>query len=118
MATFKVKLDIDQGSDFSKLMTWRTGEPLAAVDLTGCTARMHARSELADPTILLDLTTENGGILLGGVAGTVEIVLAASETEAITWTEAVYDLEIVFPGGRVRRLLKGTIAVSQEVTRA
>lgn len=118
MATFKVKLDIDQGSDFSKHLTWRAGEPLAPVDLSGCTARMHARADLSSTEILLDLTTENGGIVLGGTAGTVEIVISAAQTEGITWTEAIYDLEIVFPGGRVKRLLKGAIEVDPEVTRA
>lgn len=118
MATFKVKLDIDQGSDFSKPFTWRAGDPLTPVDLTGCTARMHVRRDLESPTILLDLTTENGGILLGGTTGTVEIVINAAQTEGITWTEAVYDLEIVFSTGRVRRLLKGAVEVDLEVTRA
>lgn len=118
MATFKVKLEIDQGSDFSKHLTWRAGEPLAPVDLTGCTARMHVRADLENPTVLLDLNTENGGILLGGASGSVEIVIAAAQTEGITWSDAVYDLEIVFPGGRVRRLLKGTVEIYPEVTRA
>jgi hypothetical protein len=120
MAAFKVNLKIDQGATFSKLVTWKTGPALLAVpvDITGCTARMHARGKIADAATLLDLTTANGGIVLGGAAGTVEIKLTDEQTAAITWAAAVYDLEIEFADGTVRRLLQGSISVSPEVTRA
>lgn len=118
MAAFKLNLKIEQGSTFSQLVTWKTGTPALPVDLTGCTARMHARAKTADTAILLDLTTLNGGIVLGGALGSVEIKLTAAQTAAIGWTGAVYDLEIVFPVGTVKRLMQGSISVSPEVTRA
>lgn len=118
MAAFKLNLKIDQGATFTKQVTWKTGPaPGVAVDLTGCTARMHARAKITDAVKLLDLTTANGGIVLGGSAGTVEIILTDEQTAAITWTSAVYDLEIEFADGTVRRLLQGSISVSPEVTR-
>ena len=46
-----------------------------------------------------------------------EIAITATATAAITWTTGVYDLEIVFPSGDVRRLVYGTVTVSPEVTR-
>lgn len=118
MSAFKVSLKIDQGATFAKLVTWNAGTPPAPVDLTGCTARMQARPKIESPTVLLDLTTANGGIVLGDALGTVEIKLTDEQTEAITWASAVYDLEIVFANGDVRRLLQGGITVSPEVTRA
>ena len=117
MAAFKVPLKIDQGATFRKSVTWKTGTPATPVDLTGCTARMHVRSDIKSPTVLLDLTTVNGGITLGGAAGTVELMLTDEQTAAITWTTAVYDLEIEFATGDVRRLLYGSVSVSPEVTR-
>lgn len=117
MAAFKVPLKIDQGSSFSKLATWKTGEPAAAVDLTGCTALAHIRETLEADDILITLSTANGKIALGGVAGTVEIILSAAETAAITWRSAVYDLEITFPDSTVRRLMYGGVTISPEVTR-
>ena len=68
-------------------------------------------------TPLLDLSTDNGGIVLGGTAGTVKIVLTDTQTAAIDWTAAVHDLEIRFPSGFVRRHIQGNISVSPEVTR-
>lgn len=94
MAAFKLSLKVDQGATFSKVVVWKTGTPPAVVDLTGCTARMQVRGKLTDTAVLLELTTANGGIALGGAAGTVTINLSATQTAAITWVTAVYDLEI------------------------
>lgn len=118
MAAFKLPLKIDQGATFNQIVTWKTGTPPAVVNLTGCTARMQVRGKLTDTAVLLDLTTANGGIVLGGVAGTVTIKLSAAQTTAIAWKAAVYDLEIIFADGTVRRLLSGSTTVSPEVTRA
>lgn len=116
-APFKHNITIIQGATLADVTTWRAGTPPVAVDLTGCTARMQARGKITDTATLLDLTTENGGISLGGVAGTVTINLSAAASAAITWKAAVYDLEIVFANGTVRRLFSGSISVSPEVTR-
>jgi len=118
MAAFKLKLQIDQGATFRKDVVWETGTPPAPVDLTGCTARMQARDSVESTVVLLDLTTENGGIELGTDDGKVSILIDAEATADIVWSSAVYDLEIVFADGvTVRRLLSGLIVVSPEVTR-
>lgn len=117
MAAFKVRLSIVQGEDFHKRFTWQAGTPAAPVDLTGCSARMQVRSQVDSPNVLLALHTDDGSLTLGGAAGTVDMDLGNAATAAITWPAAVYDLEIVFPSGQVRRLLKGQVAVDREVTR-
>lgn len=117
MEPFKHPLKIIQGATFNDVTTWQSGTPPVAVNLTGCTARMQVRAKIADSATLLSLTTENGGIELGGIAGTVAIKISATDTSAITWKGGVYDLEIVFADGTVRRLLSGGVSVSPEVTR-
>ncbi len=116
-APFKFALTIYQGATFTQQVTWTAGQPAAPVDLTGCTARAQIRAEIEAPGVLLELTTENGRIELGGATGTVTIKITAADTAEITWTEGVYDLEVVFADGGVRRLLAGGVAVSPEVTR-
>lgn len=116
----KHHLHILQGATFCAHFTWKSGatEATAAlVDLTGCTARMHIREYLDAPDIALELTTENGRITLGGVDGTIALEVSAQDTAAINWTEGVYDLEVEFAGGKVRRFLQGEVTVSLEVTR-
>ena len=113
----KLKLTIYQGATFRKRLTWKAGTPAVPVDLTGCTARMQVREEVDSPAALLTLTTENGGIALGGAAGTIELVVEAEDSAAFTWNSGAWDLEIVHPGGEVTRLAQGSVVVSPEVTR-
>ena len=117
MSAAKVPLNIDQGSDFSIKVTWRTGEPPTPVDLTGCTAEAQIREYLESPDTLIELTTSNGGITLGGTAGTVEINIAHGLTESVEWFSGVYDLEVTFTNGAKKRLLAGPVILSPEITR-
>lgn len=117
MAAFKFNLKIDQGATFVQPLTWKTGTPALPVNLTGCTARMQVRAKIDAPVALMTLTTENGGIALGGAAGTVTLTITSAATTLLAWRAAVYDLEIIFADLTVRRLLAGAVTVSPEVTR-
>jgi hypothetical protein len=117
MAAARIKLSIEQGATFTKTVTWKTGKPALPVDLTGCTARMQVREKIEAAEVLLSLSTTDGRITLGGVAGTVNLRVEAEDTAEIVWKTGVYDLEIEFADGTVRRLFSGSIGVSPEVTR-
>jgi hypothetical protein len=111
-----LKLQIYQGATFRKRLRWlNPGQ--TPIDLTGCAGRMQVREEVESTAVLLELTTENGRIVLGGTAGTVELLVDADTTTAITWDGGAWDLEIVHPGGEVTRLAQGSLCVSPEVTR-
>lgn len=110
-----IKLTIYQGATYRKRFRWlAAGVP---VDLTGCTARMQVREEVESTTALLTLTTADGGIVLGGDQGTIDLEISDENTAAIAWEGGVWDLEIAHPGGDVTRLLMGSVSVSKEVTR-
>jgi hypothetical protein len=87
------------------------------INLSGYTARMQIRNKLGDTTYLLDMTTENGRIILNNSVKTIELKITATDTAAITWTSGVYSLELVSAGGVVSTLMNGTVTVKQEVTR-
>jgi hypothetical protein len=86
-------------------------------DLAGYTARMQIRAAIGASDVLLELTTENGRIAIDDAAKRIDLVVAAADTAAITWAGAVYDLELVSPGGEVLRPIFGKVTVSDEVTR-
>ena len=111
----KYNIKIDKGSTFNLRLTWKD-ESGALVDLTGYTARMHIRDKVSSASTLLELTTENSGIVLGGVAGTINIIITASASTSATWTSGVYDLELV-SGSYVKRMLQGNVTLDPEVTR-
>lgn len=105
----------DQGSTLSRVITWKnsSGTP---INLTSYTARMQVRDGYSATSSLLSLTTENGGITLGGALGTITLVASATDTAALTPDQYVYDLEMI-TGSTVTRLLQGTFIVTPEVTR-
>lgn len=105
-----------QGASFDRTFTWQVGDPATAVNLTGYTGRMQVRASTAAPTTIIELTTSNGRMSLGGSAGTVAITVTAADTAALAPGQYVYDLELV-NGSTVTRLLEGRATISGEVTR-
>lgn len=114
----KRKLTILQGATFRKRWTWKPGG--VPMDFTGCKARMQVRAEIDDTVVLLELTTENGGIVLGAEPGAIDLYIGATATAAIVWDTGKFDLEIQYASGPddVDRLIYGSVVVSREVTRA
>lgn len=108
--------EILQGETFSKQFVWKNSAG-TAVNLSGYTARMQVRQSKPSDTVLLELTTQNGRITLGGAAGTIDLNLNATTTAAIDWRRGLYDLELVASNGVVKRLIEGQVTVSKEVTR-
>lgn len=102
-----------QGATFNKTLTWRIDE--VTVDLAGYTARMQVRENYKSPAAKLDLTTENGGIVLGA-EGLITLEIDAATTAALKARDYVYDLELV-TNDTVYRLLEGKFTVTPEVTR-
>lgn len=105
----------EQGATLTRTVTWKNsvGDP---INLTGYTARMQVRADYDSTTAVLTLTTENGGITLGGSAGTIVITATATATAALSASTYVYDLELVL-GSTVTRLIQGSFVVNAEVTR-
>jgi hypothetical protein len=104
-----------KGSTFSRTLTWKISS--TPVNLTNYTARMQARASVTSATVVLDLTTANGKITLGGTAGTITLTLSAADTAAVVQSSLAYDLELVSAGGVVTRLVEGQIVLTPEVTR-
>ena len=106
---------IEQGATYSQLVTYK--ESGVAVNLTGYTARMQVRSTLESASSVVELTTANGRIALGGSAGTITLTISATDTAALTAGRGVYDLELVSGSGIVTRLLQGVCTIIRNVTR-
>ena len=108
-------LCVQQGATFRRVITWK--QDGALVNLTGYTARMQIRATAEASTALIELTTENGRIALGGTAGTITLTISATDTAALTAGRAVYDLELVAANGTVTNLLGGVVTIPRNITR-
>lgn len=87
------------------------------VDLTGYTARMQIRSKIDDATVIQELTTSNGAIIINNTNKTITLNIIAEVTAAYIFSTAVYSLEMVSSGGQVTPFCNGTITLVKEVTR-
>jgi hypothetical protein len=84
-------------------------------DMSGYTARMQIRTRVRG-AVLIELTTENGGILIDNVGKTIDLVIEDEELEALDSQSGVYDLEMISATGEVTALAQGTVSISAEVT--
>jgi len=116
MAAGNYDITIEQGATFMLSLVWKDteGDP---IDVSGCVARMQIRKTYNSEPVFSLTTDSDGGIELGGLAGTIEIEIPAEQTELIDIRRGYYDLEIEFSNGVVTRLIQGGVDVSREVTK-
>ncbi|TXG95717.1 MAG: hypothetical protein E6R08_11010 [Nevskiaceae bacterium] len=117
--------DCTQGATFDERLQLRIGE--APLDLTGHTASMQVRPNVASSVILVELTTENGFISINPDLGEIRLSLSAEQTAAINVPHSrsgfplvlngVYDLFITSPEHDVTPLLRGEFNITARVTR-
>lgn len=85
-------------------------------DLTAyASGRMDIRAS-AGGELYYTLNTVNGGIVIDAAQAMLSLLIPDEDTAAFTFTEAVYDLELVTTGGEVNRMLSGTVLACAEVT--
>lgn len=84
------------------------------VDLTGYQFRLVVKDRKGG-TVLLTLTTANGGISVDHAKRQITLNISATDTAAIAWRKGVWEMEAVSGGGEVQTLLEGTVSVETEV---
>jgi hypothetical protein len=110
----KYNIVCPQGSTYDQQFTYSIND--VPVDLMTYTARMQVREKHTSTNKILDLTTENGRIVLGGPYGTITINIPASSTAELVAKDYVYDLELI-SSSMVTRLFEGKFLVTAEVTK-
>lgn len=110
-----VELNAVNAADFKAYTSGGYLQYNTPVDMTGYTARMAIKDKIGG-TVLLSLTTVNSRIVLDNTAKTIRLLVAATDTAAITWAKGVYDLEMVSASGEVTSLMSGSVSVVKEVT--
>lgn len=119
MAADTYDLTIDQGADWFWTIRWKVGSNArssVSKDTTGYTARMQVRRKHTDTVTILNLTTANGGIVVGS-DGSFQLHATAVQTATMPVGKSVYDVEAIAPNGVVTKLARGQVTVVAEVTR-
>lgn len=88
-------------------------------NLTGFTAELKIKRKLPngdlESTSIIELTTENGGITLGGLEGTVDLYISAEDTATLPSANAFYDLKLI-KGAVIETALSATATIKDTVT--
>lgn len=104
----------EQGATFRRIISVVNADD-SLPDYTSSTARMQVRPTVESATVIIELTTENDGLILED--NTITLFISADDTTALPIGSYRYDLEIQ-TGTEVIRLVQGIFKVSPEVTRA
>ena len=132
MAAGKYNFTIEQGAtvDFAVQYKDSGSNP---IDLSGYQARMQLRPTLGSSTVYITLSSSLGpcgtGLNLSGSggqsastppsSGSIGVFISAMSSSQLTFTSALYDLEIASGSGNcavVTRLLEGVVTLSKNVT--
>ena len=105
---------IEKYSTFRHRLIWK-GANQQPIDLTGCSAKLQLRKNVGD-TVLLELSTTNNRILLGGVDGTIDLIIAKADTADLAFKNAKYDLLITMANGEAIRLCEGIASIHDGIT--
>ena len=109
----KYNLVCEQATTFNFLFTINNNN--TPLDLTGYTGTMTVRPFVGASTTTVVASTANGRMTLGGIAGTVTVLIDATTTGAIGSGRYVYDL-VLTSGATVTRYLEGKFIVTGAVT--
>lgn len=114
----EVNIELAQGSDDTINIFYKPGGTIA--DLTGYTGRMQIRKSYTS-SVLLELSTARTTIACSSGSGdTPNIVLSfkSNETSPLTsYTDMIYDLEVISPTSLVTKIIRGKFSLVREVTR-
>lgn len=114
MAAGQYDILIEQGATFNLHITYQTNDKLDIDLRDGWLAKLDIRGALADKNAILELSTENGKIILGN--GFIDLNISAAETADLPVRMAVYDLKIS-TNDISTRLMMGAVSISGEVTK-
>lgn len=112
-----LEINAINAADFSDYISGGYIQYYEPRSLAGVTARMKIKNKIGG-SLLYELTTANGRIVVDDTNKITTITIPASDTEGFTWTKGVYDLEFVEPTvpETVCAVLAGSVTVFKEVT--
>ena len=115
MAAGKYDIVIEQGATFKLPISYKdsTGSVVDLVSGNGYTSRMMIKESAGGTTI--KSLTNGSGMTLAASGNNIVIEISATDTAAMDFSNAVYDLEIV-SGTEVTRILEGKVKLSREIT--
>jgi hypothetical protein len=127
MACSKAKLDlcVSEGASFERTFIWRVGDPPEGVDLTDFLGEVHVRGQVANKSIEILFSIENGRFIIADQTENIGQFTLKLEPEATqnlckNGQDLVlkYDLYFKDADDNVRILIYGNFTIEATITRA
>jgi hypothetical protein len=109
----RYNITVYKGTTFTLAPIWKIGG--YAVNLTGYSAKMQVRAA-TDASVLVELSTDNGKIVITPALGKLTLTLTAAQTTALTSGKYFYDLNLTASDATVTKILEGVFLVNESVT--
>lgn len=106
-----VTMHVFRGKSLAFEIVWGGADP---IDITGAAAVLQARDR--EGSLMLDLSTANGGIAIDGPAGRLAFSADSGTTAAVAAT-GVYKVELTTAAGAVHRVISGLVVPVDELVR-
>ena len=126
MAAGRYSFVIEQGATLNLELQYKdsNGTP---INLTNYSGRMQIRPSVTSTTVYITLSSslyaDGTGLNFSGsngttppTSGSIGVYISAASSSALSFDQAVYDLEI-YSGSYVSRILEGQVKLSLNVTR-
>lgn len=104
---------IPADTDWTITLTSYEADGVTPLNYTGYTARAVLCST---GQTSIELTTANGGITLGGAAGTVTLDLTSAQTAGMAVTGYILGIDLINSAGKKERYLEGLATVTRDAT--
>lgn len=119
MSAGKLDLPLEDGVDLPVHLVC-TDDDGVVQDLTGYTSLMQVR-RAPGSAVLLEKSTGDASITLGGALGTIDFTLSAAQVTALLPAAArgaYWDIFITSAGGVETKLLMGQVVIAPKITEA
>ena len=112
-----MNLEIEKDRTFSLAFQLFNDAAGTTKDLTGYSVKMQIRPFAGSSTVLAEYSTSNGAIIIPSPAsqGNISLVLTPAQTNAFTFTQAVYDM-IISQAGVVTEIIEGNVMILSNIT--
>jgi len=118
MPAGRLDLVMEQGVRFRKTIYIKDDDGNAE-DIENYNFEMHIRHFIGDTDVIKAITVANGLITISTPTtdGKIVIELSDTDTSALSFDNAVYDIEMTDAAGKLTRILEGIITMRREVTK-
>lgn len=113
-------IELEEKTNSSVRFVYRDDTTNLPIDVTGYSAILEIRPQFGSHIVLDTLSDTDGTIVLGGIAGTVDLNFTPDDSDWENpwsgWTRAAYDLIVVDTNGKRIKLAKGFVTIARSAT--